>query len=189
MVLSIEEWIFLVEHVFRATGEYTEAVKQEFLEKFPTTELPHRNAVRILISKFRESGSVHDASLLVQPTIFTEEKVNTISEAMTKSPTKPLRRLFQQVGISYGTAHAAVRKIMGLYPHRISCQIELNDAEFAKRLQYCLWFKRNLNENDVVEKTFFSDEAWFHLSGYVSSQNSRVWSSQNPHKFVEKPLH
>ena len=50
-------------------------------------------------------------------------------------------------------------------------------------------FKRNLNEDDVLEKTFFSDEARFHLSGYVSSQNSRVWSSENPHKFVEKPLH
>ena len=35
MVLSIEERIFLVEHVFRANGEYTESVKQEFLESFP----------------------------------------------------------------------------------------------------------------------------------------------------------
>ena len=40
MVPSIEERIFLVEHVFRANGEYTEAVKQEFLERFPTTKIP-----------------------------------------------------------------------------------------------------------------------------------------------------
>ena len=50
MVLSIEERIFLVEHVFRANDEYTEAVNQEYLERFPTTELPHRNTVRTLIS-------------------------------------------------------------------------------------------------------------------------------------------
>ena len=31
MVLSIEERIFLVEYVSRANGEYTEAVKQEFM--------------------------------------------------------------------------------------------------------------------------------------------------------------
>ena len=69
MVLSIEERIFLVEHVFRANGEYTEAVKQKFLERFPTTEIPHRNTLRTLISKFRETGSVHDASRSSRPTI------------------------------------------------------------------------------------------------------------------------
>ena len=108
---------------------------------------------------------------------------------MTYGPTKSLRRLSQEAGISYETAHAAVRKNKGLYPYRISCQHELKDTDFKKRLQYCLLFKRNLNEEDVLEKTFFSDEAWFDLSGYVSSQNSRVWFSENPHKFVEKPLH
>ena len=72
MVLSIEERIFLVEHVFRANGEYTEAVKQEFLERFPTIELPHRNTVRTLISKFRETGSVHDTSRSGRPAILTE---------------------------------------------------------------------------------------------------------------------
>ena len=41
----------------------------------------------------------------------------------------------------------------------------------------------------MLEKTFFLVEAWFHLSGYVSSQNSQMWSSENPHKFVEKPLY
>ena len=47
MVLSIEERIFLFEHVLRANGEYTKAVEQEFLERFSTSELPHRNTVRI----------------------------------------------------------------------------------------------------------------------------------------------
>jgi hypothetical protein len=36
---------------------------------------------------------------------------------------------------------------------------------------------------------FFPDEAWFHLSGYVNSQNSFFWSSENAHLFHEVPLH
>jgi hypothetical protein len=28
---------------------------------------------------------------------------------------------------------------------------------------------------------FMNDEAWFHLSGYVNSQNSRYWGTENPH--------
>ena len=94
----------MVELVFRANGEYTEAAKHEFLKRFPTTELPHRNTVRTFISKFRETGSVYDASHSGRPTILTELKANVILEAMTNSPTKSLRRLFQQMGISYGTA-------------------------------------------------------------------------------------
>jgi hypothetical protein len=34
-----------------------------------------------------------------------------------------------------------------------------------------------------------SDEAWFHLSGYTSSQNTRLWGSENPHALFEEPLH
>jgi len=35
----------------------------------------------------------------------------------------------------------------------------------------------------------FSDEAWFHLSGYVNSQNSRIWASENPKAIHEEPHH
>jgi hypothetical protein len=38
--------------------------------------------------------------------------------------------------------------------------------------------------------TFFSDEAFFHLQGYINTQiNNRYWSSQNPHLTHEVPLH
>ena len=123
MVLSTEERIFLIEHVFRANGEYTKAVKEKFAKKFPETALPHRNAVRALVNKIRETGSVHDASRSGRPTILTEQKVNVISEAITKS----MRRLSQQVNVSVGTAHAAVRKALSLYPYRVTCQHELKD--------------------------------------------------------------
>jgi hypothetical protein len=45
------------------------------------------------------------------------------------------------------------------------------------------------NNGATLEKTFFSDESWFHLSGYVNSQNMRMWSGVNPHYYIEVPLH
>ena len=134
MVLSVEERIFLVEYVFRANGECTDEVKK-FLERFPATDLPHRNTVRNLIDKFREHGSVHDAPRSGRPTILTEQKVNVISETMAHSPNKSMRRLSQDVGLSLGTVHSTVMKNMGLYPYRISCQHELKDTDHDKRLQ------------------------------------------------------
>jgi hypothetical protein len=37
-------------------------VKEQFAEKFPETPVPHRNAVRRLVEKFSETGSVLDVT-------------------------------------------------------------------------------------------------------------------------------
>ena len=68
---------------------------------------------------------------------------------------------------------------------------EQKTTNHEKRLLYCRWFNRFIEKNkaDVLDTTFFSDEAWFHLSGYVNSQNSRLWSSDNPHSLHETLLH
>jgi hypothetical protein len=39
-----------------------------------------------------------------------------------------------------------------------------------------------------LDKVFYCDEAWFHLSGYINSQNSRIQSAENPHTFHERPF-
>jgi len=55
---------------------------------------------------------------------------------------------------------------------------------------YCRWFQTLLKENPgILDYTWFSDEAWFNLSGYVNSQNSRIWASENPNAIHEEPLH
>jgi hypothetical protein len=41
----------------------------------------------------------------------------------------------------------------------------------------------------ILDMAFFPDGAWFHLGGYVNSQNSRIWSLENPHTLHESPLH
>ena len=46
-----------------------------------------------------------------------------------------------------------------------------------------------MNGENILNDTFFTDEAWFHLSGYANTQNSRTWATENPHETFEKPLH
>jgi hypothetical protein len=60
-VLSILKRAFLVEYVFREGNRYTDLVQQQFAEKCLETPLTHRNEVRIVIEKFRETGSGLDA--------------------------------------------------------------------------------------------------------------------------------
>ena len=36
---------------------------------------------------------------------------------------------------------------------------------------------------------FFTDDAWFHSSGYINSQNSSIWSADNTNALQENPVH
>ena len=39
------------------------------------------------------------------------------------------------------------------------------------------------------KKNIFSDEAHFDLGGYVNKQNCSIWGTENPHAYIEKPMH
>ena len=39
------------------------------------------------------------------------------------------------------------------------------------------------------KKNIFSDEAPFDLGGYVNKQNCRIWGTENPYAYIEKPTH
>jgi hypothetical protein len=48
----------------------------------------------------------------------------------------------------------------------------------------------NLNTNpDILNNMLMTDEARFHLSGFVNKQNMRYWSPVNPKELHEMPLH
>jgi len=153
--------------------------------------VPHRNAVRQLIQKFKETSSVCDTTRSGRPSILTEKKVLDISDLMLQSPKKSIRKLSQQVGVSYDTAHAALKKSLRPHPHKITAVHELKSGDSAKRVAYCKWFLDFLDREgeEILNVTFFTDEAYFHLSGYINSQNSPAWCEHNPHAFYESPLH
>jgi len=191
MVLSVEEFMFLVEHVFWCGGEYTQDVQQRFQAQFLETKVPHLNAVRQLSQKFKETGSVCDGTRYGRPSILSEKKVLVISDRMLQSPKKSIRKLSQQIGVSYGTAHTALKKRLRLHPYKIIAVHELKPGDRAKWVAYCKWFVDFLDceGEDNLDVTFFTDKAYFHLSGYINSQNSHVGCAHNPYVFHELPLH
>lgn len=190
MVLTVEQRVFLVEHVFRNNGRYTTEVQELYSQRFPGEDMPHRNGVRNLISKFRETGSVLDAARSGRPSV-DEETVEDVKERITNSPHKSVRRLALQADIPKSTAHDILKKKLSLYPYKVTVLHQLQEADSEARVHFCRWFQEFVSDNgeDILDLTFFTDEAWFHLSGYVNSQNCRVWSSENPFEFKEKPLH
>jgi hypothetical protein len=138
--------------------------------------------------KFRETGSLLDKNHNRQKSVLTPGILQDIQMAITRSSHKSLQKLSAQTGISLGSAHTAVRKMLKFYPFRMQVFHELIPGDYAKRVNYRRWCKNLIRGNiGVLDQVFSTDKAWFHLSGYVNSQ--KTWRNENPHKFTETFLH
>ncbi|PNF32845.1 hypothetical protein B7P43_G03467 [Cryptotermes secundus] len=63
---------------------------------------------------------------------------------------------------------------------------ELSPRDFQNRITACAML---LEKIPLDALHFFSDEAHFHLSGYVNKQNMRYWSGNNRRELHDRPLH
>jgi hypothetical protein len=80
---------------------------------------------------------------------------------------------------------------LNLFPYKVTAVQEFKPADHEKRISYCEWFTNFMQTKtvDILDFTFSTDEDLFHLSGYVNTQNTRMWSSENLLAVHEKPLH
>ena len=59
-------------------------------------------------------------------------------------------------------------------------------GDMDKRLDFCFWMMGHFEEDrHFSSKILFTDEAMFTTNDIFSSQNSRCWSTENPHWVVE----
>ncbi|KAJ4439784.1 hypothetical protein ANN_07912 [Periplaneta americana] len=127
--------------------------------------IPSRTTIHDLVNKVRRTGSFSNKKRIQQCRVLTEENLDEVGARLEHSPRKSLRRLAQEVNISKMSAFVAT-KILKLKPYR------------------------SVPNGDVDPLlTFFTDEAWFHLHGHISTQNNRYWATENPHIIHEVSHH
>jgi hypothetical protein len=61
-------------------------------------------------------------------------------------------------------------------------------GDYQQRINFAQLMIEIIENNDNIV-LFMSDEAYFHLNGYVNSQNFRYWSPLNLQQLHEEPLH
>ena len=186
--LTLEQRVFLFETYVKT--ESCREVCRRFQDRFPGVTVPCRETVRCLVNKLRTTGSLNNAKTRKRKQkVLTEEKIDDINTSFTRSPNKSVRRVAQQVGISKTSVHRAT-KILKLKPYRVSIVQQLQPRDDQARINFCNWILQHIVDGIVnPHLLIFSDEAWFHLSGHVSSQNHRYWSTENPRLIHEVPLH
>jgi hypothetical protein len=63
--------------------------------------------------------------------------------------------------------HKSVRKQLKLFPYEVTAVQVLKLADHEKWIHYCEWFTNFIQTKivDILDVTYFTDEAWLHLSG------------------------
>lgn len=117
MVLTTEEPVIIVEHVFREGGRYRELARQIFADKYSDKTLLHRNVIRKLVDKLRETGLVYDAAE-DQESYRRRERLN-ISDSMQQCQRKILRKLALQQNNGLGITNKSVRQKSKFFPYKI----------------------------------------------------------------------
>lgn len=186
VVYSIAERVCLIESYF-STRSYDDA-KHALHILNPQAPVPHNSTLMRLVEKFRRTGSVADATRSGRPS--NDDDVAAVQGALLTNPKSSLRRVSQQVSVPYTNVHRITRKTLGLFPYKIQVHQSLKEIDYESRSVFCTWLIATTDDDPTfLDTCFFSDEAWFHLSGYINTQNSRYWASKDPHQFIESTLH
>jgi hypothetical protein len=131
--------------------------------------------------KVRSTGSLPDKKPAEKCCVLSEGKLDKIRARLEKTLQKSLRHLEQEISISKSSA-AKAAKLLKLWSYKVTVVQALQPRDSASRINFCNWFLQTVHEGEVdPHLTSFSEEAWFHFHGHVSSQNNWYWSSVNQH--------
>lgn len=118
------------------------------------------------------------------------ENIAAVADSVAEDRNESIRHRSQQLGLSYGTTWAILRKDLGLKAYKIQLVQELKPADLPLRHRFSQWALEKLDEDPLFStKILFSDEAHFWLHGYVNKQNCRIWGEEQPEEVQQLPLH
>jgi hypothetical protein len=74
-----------------------------------------------------------------------------------------------------------------LHPYRPRLVQQLNDDDPNRRIEFCEKLLAMIEEdNSILDKIIWADEAIFKLNGHVNRHNSIYWASENPRIDIER---
>lgn len=192
MTYSLEERIFLVLE-FHRLGQSVTATRRSFQSKFQVTKGPQPNTIKALYEKFQRTGSVADEkinSVGRHRSVITEANVQIVEETIARSPRKSVRKTAAVCHVGKTSVHTIMRKSLNLFPYKIQTQQPLQTSSVENRKQFANDLLEMIDRGNIdVNCIWFSDEAHFHLDGFVNKQNWRIWGTENPHVCVPQTLY
>lgn len=163
-------------------GRNIKATARAYQQRFPEHNQPSESTILRIVTKFRETGSVGRKKYSQRERPITNEEASIdIVASVEVAPRVSIRQRADAANMSRASVHRILKreKVRPYKCHRVQ---ELHGDDFDRRTAFCGWFMNQEGENpDFPANVMTTDEASFHLSGTVNTQNSRYWSAINPH--------
>lgn len=180
---------FLVESFIKNGYSYKASIrefKQEYNINFKDP-VPSRNAVNSWVAKFRSSGTTLKKSPPGRNSaIRTPENVAKVKRSVQQSPMRSARKHALVLGIARESVRRILHFDLKFHPYKMMVVQELLERDYENRKNCSEKILEKVSKNSVL---ITSDEAHFHLNGFVNKQNFRYWSEQNPCNLMEQSLH
>lgn len=187
---TLEERLLIVKTHYKHGENFTVTIRK-LRDHFGVHNRPSRSAVENLIKKFERTFSLKDEKSLGRDRPGrSAENIAAVSASVTEHPNTSIRHRAQELNIHRSTLQGILKKDLHLYAYKIQLTQELKPADHGQRRNFANWILEQQQVDDAFpNKIIFSDEAHFHLNGYVNTQNCRIWGAENPHAIQELPMH
>jgi transposase len=181
-VFTVREWYI--------TGHLYNDVATRFETKF-NRDAPDLATVYRWVHKLENTATLRDKPYSRRPSVITEKKIDTIKKIVTAHPDYSVRRIAELAGETYSTTYNILRRELKLRPYKVQLGQLLKPTDCELRIQYCRrMLDRVQNEGiQLFDKYYYTDEAWFTLTGYVNKQNTRKWLNSRPVQIETTTLH
>lgn len=187
---TIEERVLIVKTHYKNGECYAETVRR-LRAILGRNRAPTASTVLRLIKKFESTGSVGTVKSPGRNRIVrTEQNIAVVQDSVAVSPQKSLHRRSQQLGISPSSLHRILKFDLHMHAYKIQLTQYLKPTDHHQRRLFAQWILAKQEEdNNFAKRIIFSDEAHFHLCGFVNRQNCRIWGRDNPRVFQQNQMH
>ena len=160
-------------------------VQRAFRVKF-NCDAPSSKNIRRWSKQFEESGCLCKGKSPGRPRT-SEENVERVRAAFSRSPRQSTRRVsralgisqptvWRVLGISQPTVWRVLKKRLHFKPYKLQLVQALNDNDYQRRMEFCNEMLQMMEDNENFSSLLiFSDEATFHLNGKINKHNVRIW--------------
>ena len=153
--------------------------------------IPDRRTISRWVNQWRTNASVVNKKHVgPHKTVRTPENRQRVLVALQQSPQRSVRRHARTLGMSRTSLRRIVKSDLKFHPYKLQVCQELRPVDRQNRVQFCTAFLERLQQDETILSALaMTDEANFHLSGFVNKQNLRYYAERNPQLLHEKPLH
>jgi len=103
-----------------------------------------------------------------------------ISNILLETPKSSLTQISQETGLSRTSIWRYLRWELGQKSYIIQTHQELFEDDLDRRVEMAEKLSGMLLDKKLNNLIYFSDEATFHISGYVHKNNCRIWGTEPP---------